>query len=87
MYSGVLVYFSTFFVFHAKSGTTNTHRNGLSDLSNECPSSHDSNHIEALPKFASSVEKNRFEIFDFLSVSRDESQQTCLLMVVLSRLQ
>ena len=50
-----------------KMGTLNNHRRGLSEISYESPFSRDSNHIKKIPKKFSSVEKNRFEIFDFLS--------------------
>ena len=47
--------FSFFSCFHAESGTTNLHRTGMSDRSKNFQK-----------KFAS-VEKNRFEVFDFSS--------------------
>ena len=60
--------FSQLFVFHAKSVTTNNHRTGLTDVMY---------HIKALSivmrinlqnfKKVFSVEKNRFEVFDFWS--------------------
>ena len=59
MFSGVLV----FFVFHAKSGTTNSNPNGSSDISYYSILTIDSNGVKSYP----SVKKNRFKIFDFSS--------------------
>ena len=53
-----------FFVFHAKSGTTNINRNGSSDISYKSPFNRDSIEIETFQCFLS-VEKNWFEIFSF----------------------
>ena len=49
------------FAFDAKSGTTNNHCNGFSDIQYCCPSSRDSNETELFPKILP------VEIFDFPS--------------------
>ena len=63
----IWVCFSFFlFVFHAKSGTTNNHRKGSSDISYQSLFSRDSNGIENF-EFFFTLEKNRSEIFDLTS--------------------
>ena len=59
------------FVFHAKSGTTNNHRTGWSDISY-------SNHILKFSKKITSVEKNRFETLIFRPNSSKQSNQAGL---------
>ena len=53
LYSGVLV----FFVSHAKSGTTNNHRNGSSDTSCCSSFSRDSNGVRKIRNFSQCQEK------------------------------
>ena len=52
----------SFFLFYAKSSTTNNHWTLLSAKSYSNPFSYDSNHIKRFRQ-----ETNRFEIFDFSS--------------------
>ena len=59
LYSGVF----KFFCFQAKSGNTNNHRAGLSDISYYNPFKHVSNHIIIFP----SVDCLKFLIFRFNS--------------------
>ena len=77
----VLVFFC--FVFHAKPGTINNDRTGLSDILYLSPFSRDLNHIKKFPKSFRSVEKNSFEILDFSSnfdrVSRLTLVYLCLI--------
>ena len=54
---GCVLVFS--FCFHAKSGTTNNHRTGLSDISYGSPYSRDSNHIKKILNFFPSVEEKK----------------------------
>ena len=63
VFGSVLVFL---FVFDAKTYTTNSYRNGSSDVSFRSPFSRDSNIKKILKKFPS-VEKNRFEMFVFWS--------------------
>ena len=57
---GVSVFF---FVFHAKSGTANNYRIGLSDRSDKNPVSRNSYRVEKFPINFLNVEKKPFEIF------------------------
>ena len=79
----IRVCFSFCFVFHAKPGTINNDRTGLSDILYLSPFSRDLNHIKKFPKSFRSVEKNSFEIFDFSSnfdrVSRLTLAYLCLI--------
>ena len=47
-----------FFVFYAKSGTTNKHRKGSSDISYQSTFNRDSNDIKTISKIFLSVENN-----------------------------
>ena len=64
---GCVFFFFFLFVFHAKPGTTNDFQTGFSDVSYESPYNRSSHHIRKFQKKNPSVEKNRFENFDFLS--------------------
>ena len=55
------------FVFYAKSATTNNHRTRLSVISYQSPFSLDPNYLNKFPRSFLNVEKNWFEIFDFLT--------------------
>ena len=55
-------FFFQFFLFHAKSGTTNNHRNVSSDKSYQRFFNRDSNEIKIFSKSCPSVEKNWFEV-------------------------
>ena len=59
-----------FFVFHTKSGTTNNHRTELRNISSKSFSVFARTKLENLKHF-SSVNKNRFEFFDFRPISSE----------------
>ena len=59
-----------FFVFHAKSATTNNHPTGLRDTLFYSPFSCNSNMLtKSKKKVFPSVEKNRFDFLDFCQIS------------------
>ena len=66
-----------FFVFHAKSHTTNNHRTESNDISYSCPFSRDSN-IRKFPKKIR-VEKNSLKLLIFCLISSKYVIPQCMI--------